>query len=357
MADYALDMLAPKAQYSVGDAKRYFKEHLSAGDYYAEGQRVPGEWFGNGAENLGLSGVTNENDFVRLCENLHPQTGVRLTLRQKTTRTEIETDGQESQSANRRVFYDFTFSPPKSVSIAALVRDDSRILKAHEQAVTAALNQLQLFAATRVRKHDQCSDRTTGNLVAAVFRHDTSRALDPHLHSHCIVFNATFDAVEGQWKALQNHDMLVAQKFIANVYYHELARELRQSGYAIENKPRGDFEINGISRELIDKFSKRHREIDEKTRELLVREPEKADGNITEVEAGRGIALSSPFFKLVTGKRLLYRPLTGTTESLSVGIAHATKGDVTPAGEKFCEILRNRSGEATTAKPKAVRFV
>ncbi|MBI4661541.1 MAG: relaxase domain-containing protein [Verrucomicrobia bacterium] len=283
MANYALDMLAPKAQYSVGDAKRYFKEHLSAGDYYAEGQRVPGEWFGKGAENLGLSGVTNENDFVRLCENLHPQTGDRLTLRQKTTRSEIGPDGQQRQSANRRVFYDFTFSPPKPVSIAALGRDDSRIVRAHEQAVRAALNQLQFFAATRVRKNGQCSDRTTGNIVAAVFRHDTSRALDPHLHSHCIVFNATFDAMEGQWKALQNHDILVAQKFIENVYYHELARELRQFGYGIENKPRGDFEIKGISPELIDKLSKRHREIGEKTHELLEREPEKADGNIAAI--------------------------------------------------------------------------
>ncbi len=65
---------------------------------------------------------------------------------------------------------------------------------------------------------------TTGNIVAAVFRHDTSRALDPHLHTHCIVFNATFDPVEARWKALQNHDMLMAQKFIENVYYHELSR-------------------------------------------------------------------------------------------------------------------------------------
>ena len=105
---------------------------------------------------------------------------------------------------------------------------------------------------------------TTGNLVAAMFRHDTSRALDPHLHTHCIVFNATFDAVEKQWKALQNHEMFAAQKFVENVYYHELARELVKFGYQIENKPRGDFEIKGITPELIDKFSKRHKQIDEK---------------------------------------------------------------------------------------------
>ncbi len=139
-------------------------------------------------------------------------------------------DGAEQEHANRRVFYDFTFSPPKSVSVAALVGHDQRIVEAHEQAVKVAVEQLQSFASTRVRKNGQCADRTTGNIVVAVFRHDTSRALDPHLHSHCIVFNATRDAVEGQWKALQNHDMLVAQKFIENVYYHELARSLRGFG-------------------------------------------------------------------------------------------------------------------------------
>jgi DNA-binding transcriptional LysR family regulator len=64
---------------------------------------------------------------------------------------------------------------------------------------------------------------------------------------------------------------------------------------------------------------------------------------ITEVEAGRGVSLAAPIFKLVIGKRLVYRPLTGTTETVSVGIARARKGGVTPAGEKFCEILRQKS--------------
>ncbi len=276
-------MLAPKEQYNLADAKKYFKEHLAVGDYYAEGQSIPGQWIGKGAEDLGLSGVTTADEFVRLCENLHPQTGERLTLRQKTTRTEMDADGKEHETANRRVFYDFTFSPPKSVSIAALVVDDTRIIVAHEQAVTAAMNQLQSFAATRVRKEGQCTDRTTGNLVAAMFRHDTSRALDPHLHTHCIVFNATFDAVEKQWKALQNHEIFAAQKFVENVYYHELTRELVKFGYRIENKPRGDFEIKDVPPELVAKFSKRHREIDQKTKELLAREPEKAAGNLAAI--------------------------------------------------------------------------
>lgn len=276
-------MLSAKAQYSLRDAKHYFKEHLSVGDYYTEGQHVAGQWFGRGAADLGLTGVTTAEQFVRLCDNLHPQTGEQLTLRQKTTRTESDAAGNEREVANRRVFYDFTFSPAKSVSIAALVGDDARIVEAHERAVIEALNQLQGYAATRVRKNSQCTDRSTGNIVAAVFRHETSRALDPHLHSHCILFNATFDPVERQWKALQNRDMFAAQKFVENVYYHELARELRQFGYAIENQPRGDFEIKGIAPALIEKFSKRHQQIDEQTRELLARAPEKADGNIAAI--------------------------------------------------------------------------
>src|SRR5437870_1722541 len=84
-------------------------------------------------------------------------------------------------------------------------------------------------------------------------------------------------------------------------------------------------------------------------------ECDSASSLITEVEAGNGVALSSTVFKLVAGKRLLYRPLTGTTEVGYVGIARAIKGDVTPAGEKFCEILGKTSDGATTAKPKPAR--
>jgi len=64
---------------------------------------------------------------------------------------------------------------------------------------------------------------------------------------------------------------------------------------------------------------------------------------IIEVEAGHGIALCMPITKLATGKRLLYRPITGKTELVSIGITRAIKGDLTPAGEKFCEILRKTS--------------
>lgn len=77
---------------------------------------------------------------------------------------------------------------------------------------------------------------------------------------------------------------------------------------------------------------------------------------ITAIEAGHGIALAIPAFKHVSGKRLLYRPLVGTTEVFSVGIARAKNGDVTPAGEKFCEILRKVSKRAIGAHAKAAKI-
>jgi conjugative relaxase-like TrwC/TraI family protein len=276
-------MLSPKTKYSLINAKQYFEEHLCAGDYYSESERVLGQWLGTGAELLGLSGRVGQEEFLRLCDNLHPQTGERLTQRFKTTRTVVDETGRAYEVANRRIFFDFTFSPPKSVSIAALVGNDPRIVDAHHRGVEAALRELEQFAGTRVHAGERMTDRTTGNIVCAIFRHDTSRALDPHLHSHCIVFNATRDPVEHRWKALQTFEMLRARKYVENVYYHELARDLKQWGYRIVNHARGDFEIQGVSPELCDRFSKRHREIDQKTRELLAQNPELAGGNMARI--------------------------------------------------------------------------
>ena len=142
-----------------------------------------------------------------------------------------------------------------------------------------ALTELERFASARVRGGGNNADRRTGNIIAALFEHETSRALDPHLHTHCIIFNATHDRDENRWKALQNYEMLGAQKYAENVYYHELARALLGFGYGLTNSARGDFELIGIAPELRDRFSKRHREIDEKTRAFLAAHPEKRGGN------------------------------------------------------------------------------
>jgi len=273
-------VVTAKTQYNLKNAEEYFEEHLAVGDYYDEGQRIAGEWIGLGAERLTLSGKVLAEDFLRLCENQHPATGETLTQRLNTTRTE---DGENA--ANRRIFFDFTFSPPKSVSIAGLMGEDNRILQAHNRAVRLALREFEAFAATRVRVSGAQRDRLTGNFAAALFTHDTSRTLDPHLHTHCIVFNATFDAIENRWKALQNHELLRARKFAENAYYHELTRELRGFGYRIRNRVRGDFEIEGVPEELSERFSKRHTQIDEALAKLLAEKPELAGANFQALRA------------------------------------------------------------------------
>lgn len=268
-------MVTAKTQYNLKNAQEYFEERLCVGDYYNEGQRVAGEWAGLGAERLGLSGKVRAADFLRLCENRNPSTGDTLTQRLNTTRTE---DGENA--ANRRIFYDFTFSPPKSVSLAGFLGKDKRILEAHARAVKAAIREFEAFAGTRIRTNRVQSNRLTGNFTAALFTHDTSRALDPHLHTHCIVFNATFDSAENRWKALQNYELLRARKFAENAYYHELARELRSFGYGVRNRARGDFQIEGVSDELCERFSKRHAEIDQALAKLLEEKPEIAGGDV-----------------------------------------------------------------------------
>lgn len=263
-------MLSAKPQLNLQSAREYFREHLCTGDYYSAGRKVTGEWVGQGAEKLGLKGAVKETDFLALCEGRNPATGQRMTARLNSER---EQDGR--MVANRRVFYDFTLSPPKSVSVVGLLQDD-RILALHDRAVRDTLRELEKFAETRVRKAGADVDRRTGNVVAATFQHDTSRELDPHLHTHCVVFNASFDAAENRWKALQVQSMYRAQKFAENFYYHEVSKGLRALGYEIENGAR-DFEIKGVSRDLIARFSKRHEQIDAETKKRIAREGLRGD--------------------------------------------------------------------------------
>jgi conjugative relaxase-like TrwC/TraI family protein len=182
-----------------------------------------------------------EAAFIRLCDNLHPVTGKKLTVRQR--------------KKNRRVFHDFVVAPPKSVSIMALVMDDERILAAHAASSLAGVAQLEKLAATRVRRGGQVRDRVTGEIIAAAFQHDASRSLDPHLHTHFVVFNATWDETEQRWKALETRRMFDAMNFLTEVYRNEMTHRLQAMGYQLRQTAHG-FEIQGVSDEIIQRFSK-----------------------------------------------------------------------------------------------------
>jgi conjugative relaxase-like TrwC/TraI family protein len=241
-------MFTARPQKNLLTAKEYFRKHLAQGDYHSEGQTIAGRWLGKGAERLGLDPTkpVTEAAFVRLCDNLHPATGERLTVRQR--------------QQDRRVFYDFVVSAPKSISVLALTVGDPRLITAHEEAARAAMAQMEQVAATRVGKGGSKADRRTGEIIAAEFRHDTSRALDPQLHSHFVVFNGTWDAIEGRWKALQTSAMFERMTFFTEVYRSELARRVVGLGYRLRNTANG-FEIEGVSQSILDRYSKRRRDI------------------------------------------------------------------------------------------------
>ena len=236
-------MFTARPQKNLVHAKQYFREHLAHGDYYSENQKVRGIWFGKGADRLGLhpGQPVAETAFVRLCDNLHPVTGAKLTVRQR--------------KKNRRVFHDFVVAPPKSVSIMALVVNDERILAAHAASSLAAVAQLERLAATRIRRGGQVRDQVTGKIVAAAFQHDASRSLDPQLHTHFVVFNATRDDTEQRWKALETRRMFDAMNFLTEVYRNEMTHRLQAMGYQLRPTHHG-FEIAGVSAEIIQRFSK-----------------------------------------------------------------------------------------------------
>ena len=157
-------------------------------------------------------------------------------LRPRHGADRLNSDGSEQSKA--RSLYDLTFSAPKSVSIQALVGGDGHLIAAHDKAVREALAEAESYAATRVRLNGANENRTTGNWIAASYRHDTSRELDPQLHTHAVAANLTYDSAEGRWKALQASGLYERRAYLTEVYRNALAGEVRSLGYEIE--PRRD---------------------------------------------------------------------------------------------------------------------
>src|ERR1700680_2478761 len=128
---------------AMSNGRGYAAHHLVHSDYHAEGQRVVGYWQGRGAGQIDLVGEVTEDQFEAIRQGLHPATGERLRPRQSADRLSV--DG-EIQSRGRHL-YDFTLSAPKSVSVVAALGQDDRLVQAHQQAVEAALQELEAQGA------------------------------------------------------------------------------------------------------------------------------------------------------------------------------------------------------------------
>lgn len=232
---------------SAAQAETYYEKD----DYYTQGgteHNGSARWFGRGAAALGLQGAVEPADFKHLLYGKAPN-GDCLHAR--------AIDPQRHRAAT-----DYTLSAPKSASIAALIQQDERVVAAHHQAVDTALSVLEArYAQTRVSTPEGRQRVVTGNIVAAVFQHETSREQDPQLHSHCVVMNTT-QMPDGSWRSLSNEEIVANQILLGEIYQNELAYGLRAAGYEIEPHPHGQFELRGYSSELLDTFSTRSHQIE-----------------------------------------------------------------------------------------------
>ena len=231
---------------SASHAESYYTEK---DNYYV---RTEGAWTGKGSEALCLEGGVSKEDFKHLLAGKDAEGNVIVA---------------PAPNGEHRAGIDLTFSAPKSVSILAEVLDVAEVRKAHDQAVGVALRFVEShFAHARFTEDGKTERIDTGNLVIATFAHDMSREMDPQLHTHAVVLNAT-ETAKG-WRALSNEALYENKMLIGQVYRNELAANLKDLGFAVLTCEKGLFEVEGVPASLIERFSQRSEQIAEKVVEI-----------------------------------------------------------------------------------------
>jgi len=258
-------MLTISKPLSAGQAQTYHQKEFTAKEqnYWSQRGVIAGEWQGRLAGQFGLAGTVSAEDFARLSQGQHPQTGEQL-VRQRASYEYQDADGKTIKTMEHRAGWDATFSAPKSVSLTALVGGDDRVREAHRESVRIALDQLEHYTQARIGGNHP--PETTGKFIAAKFEHDTARPVDgyvaPQLHTHAVVFNVT-ERDSGQPRAIQPQSLFASQQFATAIYQSELTYKLRQFGYEITTGRSGAPEIKGYTQEYLDASSPRSQQIRE----------------------------------------------------------------------------------------------
>lgn len=232
-----------------GDAAYYSHED----NYYASGS-LESRWMGDGAEQLGLKGEVANGDMDEVRQGMLPD-GTDLSRM---------VDGVNKHRAG----YDLTFSAPKSVSVMALVGEDRRFVDAHNQAVKVVMEEVEQLVSARITEEGKTETVLTGSMVAALYNHDTSRDLDPQLHTHALVFNVTY--AEEKWRALASDtrmktgfsENLYATKIaLGNLYRAVLREQVEAMGFeTVTSGKNGLWEMRDVPTEV---FSSRSQAINE----------------------------------------------------------------------------------------------
>lgn len=286
-----------KSLSSASQAASYYE----ADDYYTQDGEAPSAWFGEGAEALGLEGEVDRAVFAEgLAGNL-PSGDLLGTIR----------NGEREH----RPGWDMTFSAPKSVSIMAEVAGDRRLIAAHDKAVKTALGFVERHgSATRARSGGEVRTVETGNLAVATFRHDTSRKMDPQLHTHAVILNATQDKA-GNWRSVESLSFFKIYKDAGAVYRQALAIEAQALGYEVKQGKDSMFELAAVPAEVIREFSARGNQI-----EAALAERGKTRATATAAEKGV-IALATRDRKVEADRADLIGVWRAQADSLGFGQA------------------------------------
>ena len=241
-------MLSVASVRSAGGAATYFaKDDYYVGEHASE---VSG-WGGLGAAEMGLAGEVEKQVFEDILKGKLP-------------------DGEQvGDPDRRRAGIDLTFSSPKSVSVLAYVAGDERLLAAHMTAVRQTMGWVEkTFAEGRTYETNPKGEPVrTGHLTYAIFQHDTSRRLDPQAHLHVVVANLT--RVGEAWRALHNEELWKNNSIIGSVYHAALRTLIEEMGYQTHlSGKHGQFEIEGVPKEVLTAFSQRREDILAKAAEL-----------------------------------------------------------------------------------------
>ena len=249
-------MLAMAPVRSAAGAAEYFAKD----NYYTTKDAAQASrWFGKGAGSAGLSGSPTPEAFMAVLGGQMPD-GTHIP---------------PGVNGKRVLGSDFVFSVPKSVSLLAYVGGDTRLLEANMRAVQKTMAWAERHLATaRIEVNGRPESVKTGNLVMALFEHDTSREQEPEAHVHVVIANATKTA-DGKWRALDNRPLWKANPLLGSIHMAELRAEIADLGY----DPRivgkyGTFEIGDIPRAVIEAFSTRRQQILGAVEKLVHRTPQ-----------------------------------------------------------------------------------
>lgn len=232
----------------------------TSGEHYLN-EQAPSVWNGAGAAMLGIEGreVTKENLEAMLQGRVQEINKEGQLVDKQLGRVVTEKETGE-KTTEHKSGWDFTFSAPKSVSIEAEVFGNTDVKQAHEEATQAAMKWLEANGAgTRMGKNKEFQQ--TGNLTWASFSHSTTREKDPQTHTHCLIQNVTYDE-NGKAFSLESKGIYQLRALADKIYKNELASNLKSLGLNVEFDKKGNFEIQGYSKEQLNAFSKRTDQID-----------------------------------------------------------------------------------------------